>query len=94
MESKSMNYQKDKLKFEEKKIKDQAKEIEEQEKRIKEREPKDMTQYKEVTVKVLVMDSKKNGFEEIWLTETINDGLLETEGEKIISIEVGQPFEK
>ena len=56
-------------------------------------EPKDMTQYREVTVKVLVMDSKKNDSHD-WLVDTINEGLLETDGERIISVESGEPFEK
>ena len=56
-------------------------------------EPKDMTQYREVTVKVLVMDSKENDSHD-WLVDTICDGLLETDGERIISVEIGQPFEK
>jgi len=88
-----MNYQKDKLKFEEKKIKDQAKEIAEQEKRIKEMESKSMTQYREVTVKMLVMDSK-DALQQEWLSDAITDALLETEGERIISVEIGQPVEK
>ena len=52
-----------------------------------------MTQYREVTVKVLVMDSKKNDSHD-WLVDTINEGLLETDGERIISVESGEPFEK
>ena len=52
-----------------------------------------MTQYREITVKVLVMDSKENhGYN--WLVDTVNEGLLETEGERIISIESGEPVEK
>jgi len=88
-----MNYQKDKLKFEEKKIKDQAKEIAEQEKRIKEMESKSMTQYREIKVTVLALDSK-DALQQEWLSDAITDALLETEGERITSFEIGQPFEK
>ena len=56
-------------------------------------ESKSMTQYREITVKVLVLDSKENhGYN--WLVDTVNEGLLETEGERIISIETGEPVEK
>ena len=56
-------------------------------------ESKSMTQYREITVKVLVMDSKENDSHD-WLVDTITDGLLETDGERIISVEIGQPVEK
>jgi hypothetical protein len=56
-------------------------------------ESKDMTQYREVTVKVLVMDSK-DALQQEWLSDAITDALLETEGERITSFEIGQPFEK
>ena len=88
-----MNYQKDKLKFEEKKIKDQAKEIAEQEKRIKEMESKSMTQYREIKVTVVAMDNKEDDLQG-WLYEAITDALVTTEGERITSFEIGQPFEK
>lgn len=52
-----------------------------------------MTQYREVTVKVLVMDSK-DALQQEWLSDAITDALLETEGERITSFEIGQPFEK
>lgn len=60
-------------------------------------ESKDMTQYREVTVKVLVMDSTLEGedaLQQEWLSDAITDALLETEGERIISVEIGQPVEK
>ena len=56
-----------------------------------------MTQYREVTVKVLVMDSTLEGedaLQQEWLSDAITDALLETEGERIISVEIGQPVEK
>ena len=56
-------------------------------------ESKDMTQYREVTVKVLVMDNK-DALQQEWLSDAITDALLETEGERITSFEIGQPFEK
>ncbi len=52
-----------------------------------------MTQYREVTVKVLVMDNK-DALQQEWLSDAITDALLETEGERITSFEIGQPFEK
>ena len=93
MESKDMNYQQDKLRFEEKKIKDQAKEIEEQEKRIKEMESKNMTQYREIKVTVLALDNKEDD-QQSWLFDAITDAIVATEGERITSFEIGQPFEK
>ncbi len=56
-------------------------------------ESKDMTQYREVTVKVLVMDNK-DALQQEWLSDAITDALLEIEGERITSFEIGQPFEK
>ena len=56
-------------------------------------ESKDMTQYIEVTVKVLVMDSK-DALQQGWLYDAITDALVTTEGERITSFEIGQPFEK
>ena len=88
-----MNYQKDKLKFEEKKLIDQATEIEEQQKRIKELESKKMTKYREIKVTVVAMDNKEDDLQG-WLYEAITDALVTTEGERITSFEIGQPFEK
>ena len=88
-----MNHQQDKLRFEEKKIKDQAKEIEEQQKRIKELESKKMTKYREIKVTVVAMDNKEDDLQG-WLYEAITDALVTTEGERITSFEIGQPFEK
>ena len=88
-----MNHQQDKLRFEEKKIKDQAKEIEEQERRIKEMGSKNMTQYREIKVTVVAMDNKDDDLQG-WLYEAITAALVTTEGERITSFEIGQPFEK
>ena len=88
-----MNHQQDKLRFEEKKIKDQAKEIEEQQKRIKELESKKMTKYREIKVTVVAMDNKDDDLQG-WLYEAITAALVTTEGERITSFEIGQPFEK
>ena len=88
-----MNYQKDKLRFEEKKLIDQATEIEEQQKRIKELESKKMTKYREIKVTVVAMDNKDDDLQG-WLYEAITAALVTTEGERITSFEIGQPFEK
>ena len=88
-----MNYQKDKLKFEEKKLINRAKEIEDQAKRIKELESKKMTKYREIKVTVVAMDNKEDDLQG-WLYEAITDALVTTEGERITSFEIGQPFEK
>ena len=88
-----MNYQKDKLKFEEKKLIDQATEIEDQAKRIKELESKKMTKYREIKVTVVAMDNKEDDLQG-WLYEAITAALVTTEGERITSFEIGQPFEK
>lgn len=88
-----MNYQKDKLRFEEKKLIDQATEIEDQAKRIKELESKKMTKYREIKVTVVAMDNKDDDLQG-WLYEAITDALVTTEGERITSFEIGQPFEK
>ena len=88
-----MNYQKDKLRFEEKKLIDQATEIEDQAKRIKELESKSMTKYREIKVTVVAMDNKDDDLQG-WLYEAITDALVTTEGERITSFEIGQPFEK
>ena len=88
-----MNHQQDRLRFEEKKIKDQAKEIEEQQKRIKELESKKMTKYREIKVTVVAMDNKDDDLQG-WLYEAITAALVTTEGERITSFEIGQPFEK
>ena len=88
-----MNYQKDKLRFEEKKLIDQATEIEEQQKRIKELESKKMTKYREIKVTVVAMDNKEDDLQG-WLYEAITAALVTTEGERITSFEIGQPFEK
>ena len=88
-----MNYQKDKLKFEEKKLINQAKEIEDQAKRIKELESKKMTKYREIKVTVVAMDNKDDDLQG-WLYEAITAALVTTEGERITSFEIGQPFEK
>ena len=88
-----MNHQQDRLRFEEKKIKDQAKEIEEQERRIKEMGSKNMTQYREIKVTVVAMDNKDDDLQG-WLYEAITAALVTTEGERITSFEIGQPFEK
>ena len=88
-----MNYQKDKLKFEEKKLINQAKEIEDQAERIKELESKKMTKYREIKVTVVAMDNKDDDLQG-WLYEAITDALVTTEGERITSFEIGQPFEK
>ena len=88
-----MNHQQDKLRFEEKKIKDQAKEIEEQQKRIKELESKKMAKYREIKVTVVAMDNKDDDLQG-WLYEAITAALVTTEGERITSFEIGQPFEK
>tara|TARA_B100001250_G_scaffold334458_1_gene300402 strand:+ start:297 stop:578 length:282 start_codon:yes stop_codon:yes gene_type:complete len=93
MESKDMNYQKDKLRFEEKKLIDQATEIEEQQKRIKELESKKMAKYREIKVTVVAMDNKEDDLQG-WLYEAITAALVTTEGERITSFEIGQPFEK
>ena len=74
-------------------IKDQAKEIEEQEKRIKEMESKNMTQYREIKVTVLALDNKEDD-QQSWLFDAITDAIVTTEGERITSFEIGQPFEK
>ena len=52
-----------------------------------------MTQYREVTVKILVMDNKDDPHQD-WLSDAIGDAIVTTEGERITSIEIGQPFEK
>ena len=88
-----MNYQKDKLRFEEKKLINQAKEIEDQAKRIKELESKKMTKYREIKVTVVAMDNKEDDLQG-WLYEAITAALVTTEGERITSFEIGQPFEK
>ena len=88
-----MNYQKDKLRFEEKKLIDQATEIEDQAKRIKELESKKMTKYREIKVTVVAMDNKDDDLQG-WLYEAITAALVTTEGERITSFEIGQPFEK
>ena len=88
-----MNYQRDKLRFEEKKLIDQATEIEEQQKRIKELESKSMTKYREIKVTVVAMDNKDDDLQG-WLYEAITAALVTTEGERITSFEIGQPFEK
>ena len=88
-----MNYQKDKLRFEEKKLIDQATEIEEQQKRIKELESKKMTKYREIKVTVVAMDNKDDDLQG-WLYEAITAALVTTEGERITSFEIGQPFER
>ncbi len=88
-----MNYQKDKLRFEEKKLIDQATEIEEQQKRIKELESKKMAKYREIKVTVVAMDNKEDDLQG-WLYEAITAALVTTEGERITSFEIGQPFEK
>ena len=88
-----MNYQKDKLRFEEKKLIDQATEIEEQQKRIKELESKKMAKYREIKVTVVAMDNKDDDLQG-WLYEAITAALVTTEGERITSFEIGQPFEK
>ena len=88
-----MNHQQDKLRFEEKKLIDQATEIEEQQKRIKELESKKMAKYREIKVTVVAMDNKEDDLQG-WLYEAITAALVTTEGERITSFEIGQPFEK
>ena len=56
-------------------------------------EPKSMTQYREIAVKVLVMDNKEDDLQG-WLYDAITDALVTTEGERITSFEIGQPVEK
>ena len=56
-------------------------------------EPKDMTQYREITVKVLVLDNKEDDTQS-WLYDAITDAIITSEGERITSFEIGQPFEK
>ena len=56
-------------------------------------ESKSMTQYREIAVKVLVMDNKEDDLHG-WLYDAITDALVTTEGERITSFEIGQPVEK
>mgnify|MGYP003300600761 FL=1 len=56
-------------------------------------ESKSMTQYREIVVKVLAMDNKEDDLQG-WLYDAITDALVTTEGERITSFEIGQPFEK
>ena len=75
------------------KLINQAKEIEDQAKRIKELESKKMTKYREIKVTVVAMDNKDDDLQG-WLYEAITAALVTTEGERITSFEIGQPFEK
>jgi len=56
-------------------------------------ESKDMTQYREVTVKILVLDNKDD-LQQGWLYDAISDAIITSEGERITSFEIGQPLEK
>jgi len=56
-------------------------------------ESKSMTQYREIVVKVLAMDNKEDDLQG-WLYDAITEALVTTEGERITSFEIGQPFEK
>jgi len=56
-------------------------------------ESKSMTQYREVKVTVLVLDNKDD-LQQDWLSDAISDAIITSEGERITSIEIGQPFEK
>tara|TARA_Y100000361_G_C11043910_1_gene281424 strand:+ start:109 stop:282 length:174 start_codon:yes stop_codon:yes gene_type:complete len=56
-------------------------------------ESKSMTQYREIKVTVLAMDNKEDDLQG-WLYDAITDALVTTEGERITSFEIGQPFEK
>ena len=52
-----------------------------------------MTQYREITVKVLALDNKDDD-QQSWLFDAITAALVTTEGERITSFEIGQPVEK
>ena len=52
-----------------------------------------MTQYREVTVKILVLDNKDD-LQQGWLYDAISDAIITSEGERITSFEIGQPLEK
>ena len=52
-----------------------------------------MTQYREIKVTVLVLDNKDD-LQQDWLSDAISDAIITSEGERITSIEIGQPFEK
>ena len=52
-----------------------------------------MTQYREIKVTVLALDNKDDDLQG-WLYDAITDALVTTEGERITSFEIGQPFEK
>ena len=56
-------------------------------------ESKSMTQYREFKVTVLAMDNKEDDLQG-WLYDAITDALVTTEGERITSFEIGQPFDK
>ena len=47
----------------------------------------------EIKVTVVAMDNKEDDLQG-WLYEAIADALVTTEGERITSFEIGQPFEK
>ena len=52
-----------------------------------------MTQYREIKVTVLALDNKEDDLQG-WLYDAITAALVTTEGERITSFEIGQPFEK
>ncbi len=56
-------------------------------------ESKSMTQYREIKVTVLALDNKEDDLQG-WLYDAITAALVTTEGERITSFEIGQPFEK
>ncbi len=58
-------------------------------------ESKDMTQYREIKVTVLALDNKDSKDDtQSWLYDAITDAIITSEGERITSFEIGQPFEK
>tara|TARA_B100000965_G_scaffold60816_1_gene46733 strand:- start:640 stop:819 length:180 start_codon:yes stop_codon:yes gene_type:complete len=58
-------------------------------------ESKSMTQYREIKVTVLALDNKDSKDDQQgWLYDAITDAIITSEGERITSFEIGQPFEK
>ena len=58
-------------------------------------ESKSMTQYREIKVTVLALDNKDSEDNtQSWLYDAITDAIITSEGERITSFEIGQPFEK
>ena len=54
-----------------------------------------MTQYREIKVTVLALDNKDSEDNtQSWLYDAITDAIITSEGERITSFEIGQPFEK